>query len=167
MDLSAQNLPKDLEAAVTIAQVGSTPLLIETMIDYRGIQQNQLDEAYKKRDQIIVDLNEVKASRRHRAVWSGVMVAVTALCAGSYFYLHDLGNDAYDDYMDATISEDATEYRDTYERYDLMSYTGLGLAGVGAITSIVLFAKIPSQKDLQVQRTTIEGEIQRLEGALE
>lgn len=167
LNLPSQSLPPDLKSAVTLASSGPDQQLLETMMDYKTVQQMQLEDLYEKKDRIKADLENIKNISRKNASWGSSLIMVSALFLGSYFILHSRSDEAYDTYLDATITDDAIAYREDFQRYDVMSYTCLGFAGAGAGLSIFFFNKSPSQEELQDELLSIEKEIQYLEGELE
>ena len=166
-NLAAQSLPADLQAAVTISESGSSRDLLNTMMNYEDIQQVRLGILYNRRDHVAETIEQMKRAARSRKVVGWTSLVTGVLAGGAYVYFAGLGNDAYDNYLNATITADAVDYKEQFRLYDLLGYVSLGVAGAGALVSADSFLMIPSLDILNNEYSRVDKEIQYLEGALQ
>jgi len=177
-NLAAQSLPADLKAAVIISESGGNQDLLNTIMNYKKIQKVQQQEQNELQQSQLLDLNKQRdtvssnillkkraVKRRKAAGWTTLITS--ALAGGAYALFTVLGNESYDDYLDASITADVIDYREQFQMYDILGYVSLGVAGVGAIASVASFLTIPSMDDLNNEYNSLSEEIQLLEGALQ
>jgi len=172
--LAAQSLPADLDAAVQISISGTNKDLVNTMMDYKNIektnrlsQKKQLAEDYKERDAIKIMIEKRKIDVRNKKIESWGYLITSAIFGGASAYFAEAGSNAYDNYLDATISSDAVTNRYIFQAYDTLSYVSLGAAGLGTGMSIASFIGTPSLDDLNNKLIAIDKKIEFLEGVLQ
>ena len=166
-NLAAQSLPADLKAAVEISESGFNQDLLNTMMNYKEIQQIRLGEIYNRRDEITGNIEQKKRAIRSRKIVGWTSLVTGVLAGGAYVYFAGLGNDAYDNYLNATITTDAVDYKEQFRLYDLLGYISLGVTGTGAGVSVYSFSNIPSLDNLNSEFISFDEEIQLLEGVLQ
>ena len=166
-NLIAQELPADLDAAVKITESGFTRELLNTMMNYKEMQQIQLGIIYDRRDDIIETIERTRRLGKKRKATGWTFLVTSVLAGGAYAFFAVSGNAAYDNYLDATITADAVEYREQFQFYDLLGYVSLGVAGAGAGVSAISFANTPSLDNLNEEYIAIDKKIQSLEGVLQ
>ena len=137
------------------------------MMNYKEIQQAQLGDIYIRRDEITEIIEQKKRAAKSRKIIGWTSLIASALAGGAYVYFAGLGNDAYDNYLNATITADAVDYKEQFRQYDLLGYVSLGVASAGAVVSAVSFSIIPSLDDLYNGYEALREEIQLLEGVLQ
>ncbi len=166
-NLAAQRLPADLDAAVKISRSGFNQDLLDTMMNYKIMQQIQLGMDYDRRDNIIDIIEQTKKTARTRKIVGWTSLVTGVLAGGAYAFFAVSGNEAYDSYLNATITSDAVDYREQFRLYDLLGYVSLGVAGVGAGVSALSFSNTPSLDYLNDKYSALDKKIQFLEGELQ
>lgn len=162
----AQSLPNDLDAAVKMSTSGFNTNYSNTMMNYKVAQKNQLKKTYNRKDEIILTIKQKKKDSKNIKGVGWTSLLVTAITSGICGYFVVSGNEAYKNYMNATITADAVNYREQFQIYDQRKYVSLGIAGIGAMVSVISFSNIPSIDKLDTQLTYINKKIESLEVAL-
>ena len=96
-----------------------------------------------------------------------VSAGSSVLSAGLFGLLSIFSNQAYDDYVAATISADAVDYKEKVQLWDTLSYVSLGTAAVGAGLSAYLFLSKSPIEELNGEYVSLGIEMARLEGELQ
>jgi len=165
--LSAQKLPADLDAAVKIPESGFNQELLDTMLNYKVMQQVQLGMDYDHRDDIIKTIEQKKRVIKNRKATGWTSFLTSVLAGGAYAFLAVSGNEAYDNYLNASVTDEAVDYREQFELYDLLGYVSLGVVGVGAGVSAISFSNTPSLDNLNSKLIAVDKKIEFLEGVLQ
>ena len=165
--LSAQRLPADLSAAVKISKSGFNQELLDTMLNYKVMQRTQLEDYYNSKDTFIRIIEKEKRVIKNRKATGWTSLLTSALAGGAYAFFAVSGNEAYENYLNASITEDAVDYREQFELYDLLGYVSLGVIGVGAGVSAISFSNTPSLDNLNNKLIAIDKKIEFLEGVLQ
>ena len=127
----------------------------------------RLEEIRTRRTEIedeIVRLNHVK-DKKHIGGW--VSAGSSVLSASLFGLFSIFGNSAYDDYMAATITADAVEYKDKFQLWDTLSYVSLGTSVATAGLSAYLFLSKSNIEGLNQEYVSLGIEMARLEGELQ
>lgn len=148
--------------------IAKTELLIRKANEKMIVQekQDQLEKLTARKWAIEDKLRQIKRKRRTHSIvgWSCFGTGVASLGISALFYY--LSDEAYENYLNATITEDVIRYRDEFLMWDTMTYTAWGVGGVGVGVSIILWANSPNPKEYRAELVEIQSRIDKLEGEL-
>jgi len=151
--------------------------LMESVVGKREYVTDRATEANedRQREEKLVELRSIKgrleqevegikSKRKRRSLWAWISLgAGVGACgfAGYSWYASDV---TYNNYLNATLTEDVLRYRDEVKRWDTITYISGGIGIVGLGFSAVLWLTSPKVDRNKIDAIKkLEAEIQGLE----
>jgi hypothetical protein len=127
----------------------------------------RLAEIRMRRHEIEAEIARINRMNGNKDIGGWISAGTGVISAGLFGLFSAFSNSAYDDYVTATITADAVEYKEKVQLWDTLSYISLGTATAGAGLSAYLFLSKSHIEELNREYVSLGIEMARLEGELQ
>ena len=166
---------KDLQSKISASRFEFDELKVEVKVlldDFYVAKERQdkifrLKDVKSRREEIEEEIKRLNKVEHNKTIGAWVSTGSSVLSAGLFGLFSVLSNSAYDNYLSATISANAVEYKNKVQLWDTLKYVSLGTAAAGAGLSAYLFLSKSPIEELNSEYISLGIELARLEGELQ
>lgn len=129
-------------------------------------QRRELQDNYAEKKALENRIEKDKKIGRGNVIGGIITLSAGVIGGGLCGLFQGLAEVAYNNYMDATVTNDAAIYRSHVETMETISFISAGVGGAGLLGSAILWATKPSLKKNTYRLAEVNARIKELEGSL-